>query len=1529
MDSDTASEYLPTDKIRYALNCITSSTSEGQQGVITNPKGNTMISVDLPEGENKTIGAVADEENNRFLYAVWNELGFHTWFQYDSTSNTITRIIQSRTDSKDEDIFRWLKTDLILGLNIVDGNKLYWTVYGSDHPARKINIEKMISRQDPGYDDIIQSAYTLAYKEAPVYPPTAEYFTNTDLKSNNVYGKLFKFAIRYIYDDYEFSTFSDFSTVAIPGEEDVTGTKGVPLINNGIRVSFLTGNPLVRKIELIMKRTNPEIKAPNSEMDWVSLVVLDKDVLDIPDNTQYEYEFYNDHSYLSINQEEVIMPYSDLPDYPKAQDYSGNVIFYGNFKSGFPTVKVDMDIEVQYEELFVPDSTENVLNNPELTFFRIDEFYESIPITSGGGGRRHTKGRITVGPDVKSGNIFKATFTNDNFSVSVKATLNDTSSTIAAKIRSVFLTHDRMVSVSDIKNEGAGYYSFEFHVYNAVNKPYIGVTTAVTPVNYAKLKDTGNSVKNEKLGSTFRYGLVYESRDTSKTSLVYVDVDNLVAIKNMSELGDIKKVSTILNINHKAPSWASRYQVVRTKNLTKSDYIQVLVQGKATVKDADSNDLYQDLVIGSLFTYQQIHADTALRYEFKKGDRVRLLKTYDDSSDTWSVSTNVIDYEVINYFPEVVNEIDADAKVDGTNIVVVGDAPDQNNIGSYIRINNSERLIVGVSGGGYEVEYPFTEETSSTTKVRTYPSYTIINRRGVIRIKENPSFPIPVVTGSVYGLIEVYNPAQSFENAENENYYAIGYKFDIVEQDGKFYHRGNVQDQTDTLPAIVKVEGFDNYVRNRQLPTNNAIKNTQLIFTSIEDKSFSDFYVSNLTSYGRVNRLDDARGVTNFNESIIHSQNRIEGTKVNGLSMFRTLNRRDYNDKYGSIERIMFHDSILYVLKNLKTAWLPVNANIISDTSGMSRILTASDDVIPKRLEYITWEDGVGKNPESAFRTGNDIWLICPNSGVVLRIQGGGSEVVSTPLKFDKEIRDKVTAASISGAKILGGHDPYLKMNIWNIEGYEVVVFNNGWFSNNSEIVPVDIVGEWQVLSNPANGSLSMGAGVMVYSPNQNFSGMDYFSYKSSGGITRNIAVNVLSADTVLSWVPSGQYCLENSGTRTGEVGYSILLQYDNVNQQYTGVSKANSVGDPDYVAPVMNTDICPIGLEFTRFAVLSADKASQQIEITITTAEDVNIQARAGQSYTGTLIAETGLVPSGTYTINLPVGSGEYSLFLLSPTLNYNGVTRLIMKKAYIKTAKFNDLKELTELVLDQSAIPGAHNLVFNTLDVSQNTKLEKLHVIHHRIPSISLTPNTLIEDLNVSLGINLTALGIGSWNVLKELRIHDSAFTAANYTTSLIDSIITSFNANTPPAANGWVLQYGYSNSTGIRPSGSVISAYNSLVSKGVSVIGVPPVTSTMTIDLFSEGVPGSPNNFRVRAVMAGFLSVNVVIPVTVIYSEGGIDVGTGNTTINIPAGTSTAFGVTDFVASPEMVGVVGDISYATVNPNPAGGVNLNLNY
>lgn len=474
MNTVIAPKLMPPDMYVYMLNCDVTATSEGNIGVVTNIRGNVSVEVTLPAGENKTIGTVRNEEMNRMYFAVWNSNGYHTWYEFDYVSLTTKPVMQCITDTGNIDIWKWEKGRLINSANIVNDVLLYWTMEG--HPARKINIQKAIEKNlDNGYGNVILDEYTRAYKRSPAFAPTAEYFTNNELRKNNIYRKLFKFAVRFIYDDNEYSTFSDFSRVAVPEEENVTGTLGVPLVNNGLYVRFPTGGMTVKKIELAMQSTTDAITETgvNLDSDWVSIAVFDKDVLGIGNNTEYTYEFYNDNTYLALTQSEVEQQQSDLPNRPKTQEVTYNTIVYGNFFDGFPTVKVDFSAAVEYSDLFVPDGQENVPNNPFFQINTIDVEYESGGFLSGGGWRK-TEAELVIGPDVKSGNVFFLQFTNDDFKKEFKATLNDTATSIASKFRTEIANHPRTQSkggyVDSVTTDSSGFARFRFKIIDGVNR---------------------------------------------------------------------------------------------------------------------------------------------------------------------------------------------------------------------------------------------------------------------------------------------------------------------------------------------------------------------------------------------------------------------------------------------------------------------------------------------------------------------------------------------------------------------------------------------------------------------------------------------------------------------------------------------------------------------------------------------------------------------------------------------------------------------------------------------------------------------------------------------------------------------------------------------------------------------------------------------------------------------------------------------------------------------------------------------------
>lgn len=1504
MNTVVAPEMLATDQYVAMLNCDVMSTDDGKLGKVTGVKGNVLVYVDLPEGENKTIGVAKNEQGNKLYYAVWNSNGMHTWYEYDISFNTVQKVLQSFSDTGEVDIFNWSKSDKILTADVIDGELLYWTIKG--HPPRKINIQKCLSGD---YGDVVLEEFTRAFKRPSPFPPEAKYITDETRKTNNLFGNLFKFAIAYIYDDNEKSTYSDFSTVPLPYEEDASGAVGVPEKNNCISVKFLVGGHIVKKVEIVMQKTDPD----GGVSDWSTIAVINKEDVEIEDG-QYEYLFYNEDVSISVDQDEIDLQYSNMPRDPAVQSNCGGVMVYADFTEGFPTVDIDVSHEIVYSELFIPEEQENVLNNPSFQKVIIEKYKRSRWPDSW----RTTVAEVVVGPDVKAGNIFRVKFENIALDYTYTARLTDNARTVAAYFRSQFKVADRFnvreAYVGDISVDSGGYARFRFAIVQRANSSsYVDLNTTVTPVRYNTLKDLGFSTPNEKMGSSYKYGIIYKDEDLRRT-LTYA-YDESVEIKSINELGDIKKVETLLTIKHKAPEWARYYSIVRTKNLKQNNYIQFIIQ-KISVHETDRGDKYHDLIVGSLYTYQKLHPNSTIKYEFKKGDRVRLVKKF-NATDGWSVPSNVIDYEVISYNNLVIEKINKDITVTKNSNIVTTDEADNNYVGSTITIgDNIEREIIAIDPNGYMIDNIISIDGMTAEESYTFPYYSIKNDRGVLRIKMNPDYPINVIPGEEYPLVEVFTPHQSIGTVASETYFNIGYDFEII--DGN--HRGNIQDQTNEDDAIVSIQGIDNYVRNRELPTNTDVKNVQSIFASVEDPSFSDFYVSDMTSRGRASVLDNSKGVVRFDSRIVFSLNRITDTEINGLNIFKPLNRVDYNDGYGAIALVLYSDGRLYIFKTNKTGWVPVKGNIITDQTGEA-LLAASDKFLPENIIYFTWDGGVGNNPESIVRFENGIFGISPSNGTVFRIGGSGVVPISKIYGIDNLARDYITNASRSGVNMWGGYNKRKSNYVLVIEEYDKIAYRDLFSQVNTSVQLKEHSGDFSIISLPAHGSAEIIVDTIQYNPNQDFVGKDYFSYKPEVGEPVNVCVTVIGADSILTWRPTGEYCINEDGVRTGFVGYTLLEEYDNSTAEYTGNTKPNDPSDPDYVAPVEDTGRCPIGVESIKVATINIGINSQKITFDFESFEHTTITIKKGESYDGEDLATTGEVPSGEYELDVPIGQGVASIFITND--DFSTFKKLSIKSAYMISGYFSDIPSLEELVLDQSSIPLSHNMNFNYLDIASNVSLTKLHVINHQMSSINLTTNNILQDINVSGGENLISLIIGSWSPIRRLVIHDCRFTSPTYSKSYIDSVLASFNAVAPSQAIGYVLQYGASSGTGIVPSQSAKVNYDSLRLKGVSVIGPAPVLPGVNLHAFVSGYPDRPNSYGITTRISNPLFNRQTTHVEVEFFYHGLSVFRQEFISEITAGAVLS-DIRDFDLFRDITEGYFRITYTT--PNPNGSVDVN---
>lgn len=1091
INTDVADELMPPGAYRDALNIDV--FTDGKKGIVKRLKGNTQIYFDLPEGRNVTIGRKEDTENNRFYFFSWNEEGYHTIYYYDILLNKVNRIIQNLTDTAGIDILRFEEKALILHIDIRENKLLYWV--DGINPPRKINIDKALDKSDKGYGTIITEEFIKAYKYAPIFPPTISYFTDTTRLTNYLYGKRFKATVRHWFDDNEKSNFSEFSTVPNPSEESVFGNAAISNLNNGLKIVVETGSSIVKKIEIGLKINN---------LDFVSIIVLDKALLGIANNSNYEYRFYNDNvSYSGLVQTDVNRAYSFMPDRPGLQAFTQNAMVYGDGEEGFETIKPIIITNVIYGDLFLPPGTEDQLNNP----FIGQTYFDYIYSKKGEGRRRWSDVQIRIGNDVKKGNkfeLFGTDGTGGQFYDSITAGISDDARSIASYFQNKLNATGNVkpsapegLPPRDIwqKDEDVdGNISFRFIWRGRFDEPAMnfgGSSTRVNKVSYATLKDTGESVPTHKSGGSVKYGIIYWNEDT-KRSNAYTVEEAFVRNQFVTQTGKYKKITHEISIKHRPPVWAKYWELVRTVDLTYgNDYIHVLIQ-KAIESQSSSNTEYVDLVIGSLFTYQKMYPNTTLKYDFAKNDRVRLIRKENevvDGEGGWYpfIETVILDYKDLS--EETINQ---NITTNGSNAVVIDGTTTDDNIGRNIEINGVERLITGVTNAStYQLD-----RAIKFTGTEQFPYFKIIDRRGVIRVRK------PVgITIDDNSLIEVYKPTQNIEKAQKE-FFLFGQKQPVINWGTESRaHAGNVQNQDpanlSATPAIVSVGVGTSFVRGRSLPTNNSIPGTQVLVDYVEDKSYSDFYESNLNNNGKIAPEDTGQGVKRFGDRLRFSSNAIEDTFVNNLNDFNNTDREDYNDIYGKFKLLRYKDRLLYAFKELRTGYIPIRASIIQDQNG-SELLGTSGKLL-NQLKYFSFNGGIGNNPESMAESDSWIYFASTNAGTFCRIGGDGILPISKQFGFNKKAKALLAESEKYGTRIFGGYDPETNKYLAAFEAYQEYVYKGGFQEANWILFApeLDEDTEYEITAQPSNATVSINEdGLFEVEPDTDFVGDDYFFYR-------------------------------------------------------------------------------------------------------------------------------------------------------------------------------------------------------------------------------------------------------------------------------------------------------------------------------------------------------------------------------------------------------------------------------------------------
>jgi len=560
----------------------------------------------LPAGNNKCIGSFSNENNGKIYFFVWNDDDLHTVNEYDTSTNLVTEILRA-------DYLNFGQYDYINGAGMINNQFLYWT--DGVNPPRSIDVDK--AKAGYYYDGSV--SISLA-KPPPQQLINAVYANDesTSISINRLKNKLFQFKYLYVYNDGSRSAWSSASKLPLPNFEGTYDT--ISYKNNHIDLTFNAGTEFVKAIEIAAQVKG--VSTTEGTQDWFSIFYIDRTQLltqfvdkynyDVNTNTAI-YPFYNDGLYQSVDIQEMDLPYDFVPLKSKTLEIlNGNVIVLGNNTEGYDNITANATFNVTYETVPLNrlSSTRNVITNKRIGFFlsglpvQGDEinYYWYSP-----------QGQITIG-------IYTVGATD-------AGSLYNTTVSFSNHVQFNPGTEGKWVQDGPIQiiDNNTTYVEFVAAIQTNIN-------TIVVPASAIS-----NTISSYKTNSRYQFGLVYYD-EFNRSSAVQTTDNFVVATSSWGQTeGKIPKIEW--TINNDAPDWATKYQWVRTEQLTHKNF---LFWSASSVSANPLNSELYNLNINSLNTFNQQNPNSILSYEFSEGDRCTIHR----NNGTWVTGYDV---EVVGY----------------------------------------------------------------------------------------------------------------------------------------------------------------------------------------------------------------------------------------------------------------------------------------------------------------------------------------------------------------------------------------------------------------------------------------------------------------------------------------------------------------------------------------------------------------------------------------------------------------------------------------------------------------------------------------------------------------------------------------------------------------------------------------------------------------------------------------------------------------------------------------------------------------
>jgi hypothetical protein len=1056
LNYDDPDEVMPSVHHSDALNIVFRGT-QGNLRAENTPGTREKINPFLTnDGANLTIGRFYDSVNKRTFIFNYRGDDKKAIYMYDTILGIFYRLAEGSINAE-VGALGFTDTGIISNINIIYGDSAQGDILcflDSFGAPKKLNIQRAINS---GYG-VIKADYMDVAKQPADRPPICVYENDASNTVNNLRKRLFRFKIRWVFDDNDKSVTSSQSEMPLPVAPFDQAVDTDPTRNCRIAVTYQTGPENVNKIEILAANSLGNVMS-----DWYLVDSIDKAVSSIPNNDIATFLFYNDKGYQDINIDESNQPFDYVPINAQAQALlNGNVLSYGNITEGYANLTN-----------FTNGSSTSVINSTYTVYYSGIYYYNLIGAQEGksgfGSGNIHVVVRGLIGQGLGSVDTFTVYFT-DGTDINYTVAPGDDAAAVIAGLRADAIANG-FVIVSSGNND----------LY--ISKANTSLARTYISSNYIINSLFNSSFNAYDWSSKYGFALVYFDEKGRTNGAVYTNgfsVQTAPYSENNSP-NDIPLLQA--SILHRPPEWAYYFQWVRTNNLAKQSLVQWI--SDRTYKDNVSLAglvKYAYISIESLNAFKTSNPGSPLGYTFLAGDRIRFFKRYNGDGTTANLYGNSKDFEIVSspvnplingltrtgqfvkiVLPSTDGTFDFGSGFDNYFIELYTPAqPVANNLNLYYEYG--ERYAIGDPTLSTRFHQGMLQNQSTTI---TFPAtFEFMKGDAYIRLRAIQTgniYTYAVASGGTGNSIDTILIGLNFQGSTYSDPNITGQSVPFVPLTGSFnpgadsrwflrsvtnktfsvrgtitmtfaeanagdswrvYHENRFGDQFNIVPpfdaSAASTYSFDfqtsitleddrifliaasNLSRARNVTfsaTNITYTIDHVINQRCIDPNFSDYFPSAVNSNGRAFRYDPNANQVTYPVMYRYSLAYQTNTNINQTNRFYESNYDEVDRSWGALKRMMAWDRALTFFQERKCGRTGIFNKFITDNAGNNQLVTTNVIITQNNVQYYNGDFGVGNQPDSVVQSGFVYYFVDPIKGKQIRLSRDGITDLSETYK--------------------------------------------------------------------------------------------------------------------------------------------------------------------------------------------------------------------------------------------------------------------------------------------------------------------------------------------------------------------------------------------------------------------------------------------------------------------------------------------------------------------------------------------------